>query len=83
MVVTFDGTLTANPALDASNWWAYYGGFLYTGVSAVASGTQVTAELSKSDPTLEPDSVTFEPPPFDLLDSAGHRVHGFSAFPIT
>lgn len=81
--VTFDRELTADPALDASNWYAYRTGFLYTATSAAASGTQVLVNLTKSDPAVKDDSVTYGPPPFDVLSSVGVAAAAFLEYPIT
>jgi hypothetical protein len=81
--VTFDRPLTADPALDPSTWYAYRTGFLYTCTAAAASGSQVLCSLSKSDPAVKSDSVTYQPPPFDVLSSVGVPAAAFLEYPIT
>ena len=81
--VTFDRQLTPDPVLDPSTWYAYRTGFLYTCTAAAASGDQVLCNLVKSDPAVKDDSVTFTPPPYDVLSSLGVPCDGFFEYPIT
>lgn len=83
VTVTYDRPLTADPALDVGNWYAYVGGWLYTCTAAAASGNQVVVTLAASDPSINPDSVTYDPPPYDVLSSIGVPAAAMPQYPVT
>jgi hypothetical protein len=83
LTVTFDRPLTANPALDISNWYCYSGGWLMVATSAAASGNTVQCAMNASDPAVHDDTCTYDPPPFDVLSSLGVPAAGFADFPLS
>lgn len=80
--VTFDVPLTAAIGLDVANWYAYRAGWLHTATAVSASGSVVTALMTQSDPSELPDSVTYQPPPYDVLSAAGQPAPAFAQYPI-
>jgi len=79
VVVTFDQPLE-NGALDSGNWTVVTGGpASVTGASVVGGVVQVTLSAAP----LSVSSVSFAPPPFDVVAAgSGLAAAAFSGFPV-
>jgi len=83
IIVTFNHPLNAGP-LDPTNWSAVHLLFKQACTSAVAASNTVTLTMAPGAPTLDPNTVTYAPPPYDV--TAGPRAvpaAAFAGFPLT
>lgn len=83
VVVDFDGPLTAGP-LDTANWFIRRLNQGWPTPSVAAAAAAVTITLGAPGwPNPGFDSVSYRPPPFDLLSATGQPSAGFDHYPIT
>jgi len=83
IIITFNHPLNAG-ALDPANWSAVHALFKHTCATAIAAGNTVTLTMVQGAPTLDPNNVTYAPPPHDV--TAGPRAvpaAAFATFPLT
>lgn len=85
--ITFDRPLTPGP-VSAGNWVAEAN--LTTGprnwnplAQPVATGSVVTFTGDDTGASLGGPTISFEPPPFDLLGVTGVPAAGFTDFPLS
>ena len=84
LVVTFDRQLFPNPTPSPSNWIIRYNNQLRTVTSGNAVGFTLTLNLTPGGADVGADVVTFDPPPFDILDLFTlEQVAAFADFPVT
>lgn len=84
VVVTFDKAMFPNPFPNIGNWFIRWAGQTRTVATGNVTGLTVTLNIvpGPADPGI--DRVTFDPPPFDVLDLVTlDPVTAFADFPLT
>ena len=71
IVVTFNQSLVADPAIDFANWTATWNTNNWVPTAAAVVGSTVVLTGAIGTPNITDDLVHFAPPPFDVLCSAG------------
>lgn len=84
LVVTFDRQLFPNPTPNGANWIIRHTNQLRTVTAGNAVGFTLTLTLTPGGADVGPDVVSFDPPPFDILDLLTlEPVAAFADFPVT
>jgi hypothetical protein len=81
--VFFDQALASNPAADTGNWSLRLGGFVHTVTGVNVSPVGVALQHTAGPSLPGPDTVSFDPPPFDVIGANGAPVAAFSTLPVT
>ncbi len=83
-VVTFDRAMFPNPTPNIGNWTIRWANQLRTMTSGNVTGLTATLNLTPGGADVGDDIVSFDPPPFDILDNVTLRpVTPFTDFPLT
>lgn len=80
--VTFDGPLVNDAAINLANWTVRFAGLAKPVNVASIQGGVVVLMVGVGDPTMDPDGLSFAPPPFDLTTAPGGRAAPFADFPL-
>lgn len=79
--VTFDQALQPG-VLDTANWRFRVANNIRPVVSAIAAGAVISFVTSGFSPSLGPTGVSYDPPPFDVLNLFGRPTVAFTDFPL-
>jgi len=80
LLVQFDQQLVPGP-VDALNWSIFTPGTWFRGTAASAFGGFVSVAMGPVGPWFGPNTVSFMPPPFDVLNLDYVPAAGFTGFP--
>ena len=80
LLVKFDQQLVPG-AVNALNWVIFTPGQWFRGTASSAFGDSVSIAMALIGPWFGPSSVSFSPPPFDVLNLDYVPAAGFVGFP--
>lgn len=80
--VTFDATLQT-ASIDPNNWKMWLGNDRFAAVSADTIANRMVAKMIPDGTEVNLDSVSYLPPPFDLISAGGIPAEAFDKLPVS